>query len=53
MRTRVFFHLQACHRSRNNAITQIMHHGTMIVDEELKAEAIFNHFNQILGAVVE
>jgi hypothetical protein len=28
-----------------------MHHGVAIVDEELKEEAVFNHFDQILGAV--
>jgi hypothetical protein len=28
-----------------------MHHGVAIVDEELKAEAVFNHFDQILGTV--
>jgi hypothetical protein len=32
-------------------IAQLMHHGVAIVDEELKAEAVFNHFDQILGAV--
>jgi hypothetical protein len=30
-----------------------MHHGVPIVDKELKAEVIFNHFDEILGAVVE
>jgi hypothetical protein len=47
------FHLQACHRSRKNTIAHLMHHGVPIVDEELKAEAIFNHFDQILGMVVQ
>jgi hypothetical protein len=28
-----------------------MHHGVVIVDEELKAEAVFNHFDQILGTM--
>jgi hypothetical protein len=48
-----FFHLQACHRNRKNTIMHIEHNGTMIVDEELKAEAIFDHFDQIMGAMVE
>jgi hypothetical protein len=30
-----------------------MHHGVPIVDKELKAEVIINHFDEILGAVVE
>jgi hypothetical protein len=29
-----------------------MHQGVSIVDEESKAEAIFPHFDQILGSVV-
>jgi hypothetical protein len=48
-----FFHLQACHRSRKNTIAQLMHHRVPIVDEKLKVEAIFSHFDQIMGAVVE
>jgi hypothetical protein len=30
-----------------------MHHGVAIADEELKAEAVFDHFDQIFGTVAE
>jgi hypothetical protein len=48
-----FFHLQACHRNRKSMITHLIHNGVPIVDENLKAEAIFDHFDQIMGSVVE
>jgi hypothetical protein len=48
-----FFHLQACHRNRKNMITHLMHNGVPIVDENLKAEVIVNHFDQIMGSVVQ
>jgi hypothetical protein len=47
-----FFHLQACHRSRKSTISHLMHQGVPIVDEESKAQAIFQHFDQILGSMV-
>jgi hypothetical protein len=34
-------------------ITHLIHNGVPIVDENLKAEAIFDHFDQIMGSVVE
>jgi hypothetical protein len=48
-----FFHLQACHRNCKNMITHLMHNGVPIVDENLKAEAIFNYFDKIMGSVVQ
>jgi hypothetical protein len=44
-----FFHLQACHQSQKNMIAQLMHHGVAIVDEELKPQTVFSHFDKILG----
>lgn len=44
-----FFHLQACHRSRQNTITSLKVDDMEVVHEEAKAQAIFQHFNGILG----
>jgi hypothetical protein len=48
-----FFHLQAWHKGCKNTIAQFVHHGVVIVDEELKAQVVFDHFDQILGTMEE
>jgi hypothetical protein len=47
-----YFQLQACHRSRKSFIDRLTHHGCTLVDEEEKAEVIFQHFSDIFGAEV-
>jgi hypothetical protein len=42
--------LQACHRHRTNQIDQLAHHGAVFVEEQHKAEIIFQHFDYILGS---
>jgi hypothetical protein len=44
--------LQACHRSRKSFIDRLVHQGCTLVDEESKANAIFQHFNAIFGVGV-
>jgi hypothetical protein len=44
-----FFHLQACHRGHKNHIDVIMHDGLVLVEEAQKADAVFAHFDTILG----
>lgn len=45
-----FFHLQACHRNRKNNIqTLLTKDDVVLIHEEAKAEAIFNHFDEVLG----
>lgn len=48
-----FFHLQACHRTRQNFIRSLSHHNQVLVTEQEKSEAIFQHFNQTLGTYME
>jgi hypothetical protein len=45
----IFFHLQASHRGHKNHIDQLSHQGVVIVEEQLKAHAVFQHFDVILG----
>jgi hypothetical protein len=44
-----FFHLQACHRKRKSYIPSFEHAGSMFTEEEAKADAIYDYFNNILG----
>ena len=44
-----FFHLQACHRSRKNYITKIRTPDAFIFKDNEMAQAIFDHFDSILG----
>jgi hypothetical protein len=48
-----FFHLQACHRGRKSFIDHLLHHGTTVVHESEKAQLVFDHFDAILGAVID
>jgi hypothetical protein len=48
-----FFHLQACHCGRNNHIAQLSNNGSVLVEEEDKALAIFQHFDAILDSFEE
>lgn len=45
-----FFHLQACHRSRKNHISKLPANGAVLFRDEEMAEAVFNHFDAILGS---
>lgn len=44
-----FFHLQACHRSRKNFITKIRASEALLFNDNEMAQAIFDHFDSILG----
>jgi hypothetical protein len=44
-----FFHLQACHRGRQNRIDLLRCNDSVLVDETQKDGAIFNHFDEILA----
>jgi hypothetical protein len=46
-----YFHLRVCHRSRKSFIDHLMHHGCTLVEEEDRAEAIFQHFYPTFGLV--
>lgn len=43
------FHLQACHRSRKNAIQSLKIDGHTIVDNAAMADELEDHFGQLLG----
>ncbi|WVZ53275.1 LOW QUALITY PROTEIN: hypothetical protein U9M48_004243 [Paspalum notatum var. saurae] len=43
------FHLQACHRSRKNFISELQVEGRAISEPDSMASALFDHFNEILG----
>jgi hypothetical protein len=49
MPTHDFFHLRACHWSRQNLITHLLHHNVMVVNEDEKANLFFQHFDQVIG----
>jgi hypothetical protein len=49
----IFFHLQACHRGHKNHIDQLSHQGVILVEEHLKAQAVFQHFDSFLGTTVD
>jgi hypothetical protein len=44
-----FFHLQACHRSRKNHIACLEVNDMTVVDDDAKAQVVYEHFNGILG----
>lgn len=44
-----FFHLQACHRSRKNAIPVLQHGGQWFTAEEAKSDLVYEYYNDILG----
>jgi hypothetical protein len=46
-----FFHLQACHQKRANHITKLLHHSEVLISDEDKEHAVFQHFDAIIGAV--
>jgi hypothetical protein len=48
-----FFHLQACHRKRKNAVTSLRVEGTELVQNEEMASALFSHFDNLLGQPFE
>ncbi|XP_066373323.1 uncharacterized protein [Miscanthus floridulus] len=45
-----FFHLQACHRIRKNYIHSQTVDGHVVVNNEHMADALFAHFNGLLGS---
>ena len=46
-----FFHLMACHRKRRNFIRSLHVHGNVIVSEEGMADALYQYYDQVLGAI--
>jgi hypothetical protein len=44
-----FFHLMACHRKRRSYIRSLKVDGTEVVTDEAKAEALYQHYLQLLG----
>jgi hypothetical protein len=45
-----FFHLQACHRSRKTHVASFkVVDDVVVVHDDAKAQAVFQHFNDILG----
>ena len=44
-----FFHLQACHRNRKSAVGNILMDDMVLINNEEKANAFFEHFDQLLG----
>jgi hypothetical protein len=48
-----FYHLQACHRSRQNRIASLHVHGAQVVSDQAMAEALFHHYNGVLGSNFE
>jgi hypothetical protein len=47
-----YFQLQACHQSRRSFIDQLVNQDCTLVDEEGKADAIFQNINDIFGVDV-
>jgi len=43
------FHLMACHRKRRSYIRSLKVDGTEVVTDEAKAEALYQHYLQLLG----
>ncbi|WVZ69147.1 LOW QUALITY PROTEIN: hypothetical protein U9M48_017983 [Paspalum notatum var. saurae] len=44
-----FFHLQACHKSRKSFIPELRVDGSQVLDPDRMAEALYNHYNIVLG----
>lgn len=44
-----FFHLQACHRNRKSAVGNILVDDMVLINDEEKANALFMHFDGLLG----
>lgn len=47
-----FYHLQACHRRRKNTIVSLNVNGSEVVDDELLAQAVYEHFNSIWAPIL-
>ena len=44
-----FFLLQACRRGRVNTISSLRVHGTEVINDDAMADALYEHYNAILG----
>jgi len=44
-----FFHLQACHRKRKSYVDKIQLNDVVLIQEEDKAQAFFNFYDDLLG----
>jgi hypothetical protein len=44
-----FFHLQACHRCRKSHIASLKVDDVLVMHDDAKTQAVFEHFNDILG----
>lgn len=48
-----FYHLQACHRRRQNRIESLNVDGTQVVQDHAMAEALYAYYNEVLGSNFE
>lgn len=48
-----FYHLQACHRSRQNKTQSLQVQGTQVVSDHGMADALYNYYNGVLGTNFE
>lgn len=48
-----FYHLQACHRSRQNRIESLHVQGAQVVSDHAMADALYEFFNGVLGSAFE
>lgn len=48
-----FFHLQACHRSRQNRIDSLEVQGAQVVSDQAMEDALYEFFNGVLGSAFE
>lgn len=48
-----FYHLQACHRSRQNRIESLQVQGAQVVSDQAMVDALFEYYNGVLGSNFE
>lgn len=48
-----YYHLQACHRSRQNRIESLNVQGAQVVTDCAMADALYDYFNDVLGSNFE
>lgn len=48
-----FYHLQACHRRRVNRVDSLQVAGSVIVQDEAMAQALYEYYNTVLGTNFE
>jgi hypothetical protein len=45
-----FFHLMACHKKRRSYIHSLRVNGTEVVRDEAMAQALYQHYEEVLGS---